>query len=117
MINASNLIIIISIIITIILFLFITIKIRRKKPELLKNSLVQIQQNDDATTINWTTIRSIIVASMSFGFGVYTIGGVVVFIFYRVLVLDGVALLIMAVIFSVYILTELDKFYTKSLKK
>ena len=95
---------------------FITYFINRKKPQLLRKSLIQTNETDNTTTFNWDTILAIILASVTFGGGVYTILGVIVFIFYKELYLDGASIGLMAIIFLVFVGKELDKFWNKHLK-
>lgn len=115
-IDGSISIMLIAIIAAISCFSFVVIKIKKKKPELLRNSLIQLQNTDNATTINWVMVQSITIAAITFGTGVYTIGGILIFFIYKELVLDGLSIIILTIVFFYFICTELDKFITKYIK-
>lgn len=117
MVNWFTIIIIISILAAIGIFCFLIYMINKKKPALIRKSLVLEQKNEIDTTFNWDTILAIVIASTTFGAGIFTILGVLVFIFYKELYLDGSSIGIMTIVFMVFVGQELDKFLSRYLKK
>jgi hypothetical protein len=116
MIDGFIVVIIISILSTIGIFCFLVYFLNKKKPALLKKSLIQTHDTSPTTTFNWETILALLLGSIAVGSGVYTILGVIVFIIYKELILDGTSIGIMAIVFLVFVGQELDKLWNKYLK-